>query len=269
MILDCVNPDRKVLSIQKSKKYELLKYLRMYKQLKQLKIERQDVQYDGYSVIRIVVHGYLGELKLFPRDLIRKRIWEMLTFVPQQFVCDENKQIYAFQTLDGMEEYVPDNLPWTGESDELYLDLLQKIIAGLCEADKIHKVEDKLIFVDDGSRDVDCFLKVLCRDWNYVAVYSKRHEQLENAYACIYEKEGLIVECLDKMPQEQQGGVVIDLTGSWNGLHRVYPENSLVLDLTYSREKERYLRAKNVRLADYIPVASARAENLLNSSSVK
>lgn len=267
VILDYVNPNRKVFSVKKGKKYELLKHLRMYRQLKQLKVERQDIDCGEYAIIRIVIHAYLGELKLFPKELIKKKIWETLTLVPEAFVQNEGYQgLYMFQAADGLKEYVPDKIIWTRESDDLCLDFFQKMLEFMCERDYVDKSKEKLILLDDGTRDIRLFLGKLCKDWNYVCVYSKRHEELEEEYAHLYKEAGLMVECWYECPHNAVGGVVVDLTGCWNGVHRIYPKDSKVLDATFSREKEKYLQVKDVKLNSYVQLFSKKGispENML------
>lgn len=166
------------------------------------------------------------------------------------------KDIGLFAVQRELLAYIPPHLSWCGNSKEVYIMIMQHLIPILCGKYRLSRKTARLLFLEDGSCEADAFIRPLSQYWNYVTVCSNRQESLEELYQQLYEEEGLMVESreLDRLTA-CQGDLVIDLTGDWRGLHRMYPAQALVIDLTFSREKEQYLYAKQARPRVYIQLA--------------
>lgn len=161
----------------------------------------------------------------------------------------------------GLEAFLPEDAQWAEDVDEVYIKLMNGYLNQLRQKRCICPQKARMLIIDDGSKDVVRYVRELTGGWNYVTVCSNRHEQLDEMYRELYEKDGLMVSCLAYSPDaDPNGDVVIDLTDSWKGLHRIYPENAYVLDITFSKEKRDYLRAKHVKVMDYVQVVCAEVD---------
>lgn len=159
----------------------------------------------------------------------------------------------------GLADCIPRDAEWTEDPDEVYIRLLRHYMDRLLVEGCISRKNARLLFVDDGTRDIRRYITELSGDWNYMTVCSERHDELEELYRRLYEEDGLMVSCLAFRPDANpQGDLVIDLTGSWKGIHRIYPPEAYVLDVTFSREKKEYLYIRHARIKAYVQVACGK-----------
>ncbi len=265
------------------KKYRLFEHFPLFKQYKKYKQYRQLMPcwksrvYENIEFVNITIPMSLKELSQLTPEKVQKRIWEVIA---SNAISQQNVRFFA--VLPELGNYIPPQLKWCEDTDELYIILIQGFLSELCRDCNEGKVQEDisvrnhyvpkgtacLWFLDDGTRDIASYIRQLSKDWNYVTVCSNRHWQLDPLYQKLYEEEGLMIQCMDwekskqtrqdtgAMPSEEglhgQANIVIDLTSDWKGIHHIYPKNSYVFDTTFSKEKQGYLRAKQVKLADYI-----------------
>ncbi len=217
--------------------FELLKKLRffkqfeLYRQCSQLQIERSDRQVAGISIIYLTICAYPRELEKLPEKRIQEKVLCALTLVPEKMIGqqDADMRLSLLYVHPALISYVPEVLQKSDEEDEVYINLMQAYLMQACTTSDLDRRHAKLLFLDDGKGPVDMYMKALSKDWNYVAVYSKRHEQWEDCYRQLYEEEGLMVECCSAKAQ-CKGDVVIDLSESPKKLQHMYPAGSLVLN---------------------------------------
>lgn len=194
-------------------------------------------------------------LPLRPKELAQLSEEQIGRLLIKPFEKSE-KEIRLFAVQRELLAYIPPQMSWCENSKEVYIMIAQHLVPILCGKYSLSRKTARLLFLDDGSCEADAFIRPLSQYWNYVTVCSNRQEALEELYQQLYEEEGLMVESreLDRRTA-CQGDLVIDLTGDWQGLHRMYPAHALVMDLTFSREKEQYLCAKQARPRVYIQLA--------------
>lgn len=256
-------------------KSRIYKKYQLYQQHKQLFVKKEEFRWDERKLIYVSVLLPPKELQRFSMDEVEEVILQSITVdetrTSENKRCKQfqeyklfkqykkNKQYKQFRQYEQfrqeeicllavkkeLERYVSSQFSWCADVDEVYINLLQQQIEVLCKSKNISRKSARLLFLDDGTYNIEEYMKCLTKDWNYVSVFSNRHEELEELYRYLYEEEGLMVECMGReMCHSGQGDMVIDLMGSYKGIHRIYAESAYVLDVTFSAEKEKYIRDK-------------------------
>lgn len=240
-----------------------------------LQLERKEITWQDRKIIYLIVPLYPKNLSELPIMEIQKQILCSLYGFPEKervFFRKLGKNIfsqkkprsvmledefYLLEVQKKLEDCVPNEIPRCEDQAEIYKNVFQEAIENLSKYGYIQRRSARLLFLDDGSREAKPYIQSLSKDWNYVSVYSNRHKELEELYQNLYEEEGLMIECIGPERKELcRGEVVIDLTKEWKGIHRIYPEGSHVLDVTFSHEKEEYLRVKKAKISGYLQAAN-------------
>lgn len=237
-----------------SKTRKLLKHFRIYKQfekyqkLKQLKVTARDVNLCEMEFRYITVEMLPNQLA----GLSAKKVTAKLQ------VSIGGGCLFAVEPQ--LQEYVPKDISWCSDRDEIYVNMLETALKEYKTSGKV-----QLLFLDDGTKDAAYYIRKLSVNQNYVRVISNRHEELESVYRHLYEEEGLMVQCVGYKEAKlraktlclQEDGciLVVDLTSDWKGIHHLYPKGAYVLDVTFSHEKEAYLTDKGLKLKKYCQMA--------------
>lgn len=276
------------------KKRKLLKHFGMFEkyvkyiQLKQLFPVREDICCCAMEFVYITIPMVPKELNQLPSEKIQKKLLSVLTRSPVAAgdvvvtATEKMKNIEMEYRLlavqPELERYVLPIMAGCEDEDEVYIIMANRMIDKILSNGDLFKGDARLVFLDDGTRNVQYYISTLAKDWNYVVVCSNRHEELELLYREFYEEEGLMIQCADyekarrgqgltqsngNERQSVQKNIVVDLTSDWKGIHRIYPPGSYVLDVTFSHEKEEYLEAKGARLEKYYQVCSVPKEKHL------
>lgn len=234
---------------------ELLKHTRLFRkyelyiQYRQFVPQKMEVEYETGRILYV---NLPDNMRIFSEMSARRMEKFRERYLPEKGMY----KVLAVQ--QGLEPFLPDDAKWAEDVEEFYIILVKNYMNQLLEKQCIHPGKARMLIIDDGTKDVVRYVRELTGSWNYVTVCSNRHEQLDEIYRELYEEDGLMVSCLALSPNaDPNGDLVIDLTASWKGLHRIYPENAYVLDVTFSREKREYLRAKHVNVKDYVQVVCA------------
>lgn len=217
---------------------------------------RRDVVYKEVELVYITLGVVPGDVNQRKPKQMRKKIRAAIG----------DTRVRVLDVLPELEQLIPEELLWCEDRDEVYLPFVRE------QVEMWKNASAKLIFLDDGTKNVEYYLNGLVQDWNYVTVCSGRHRQLENCYRNIYRTEGLMIQCENLVAGVRERGsenlttgspgtadrrcVVVDLTGNWKGIHHIYKDGAVVVDTTFSREKEAYLMAKQVKLEKYVQVAA-------------
>lgn len=215
------------------KKSQIFKHFELNKQCQELQIERSNRQIKGISMVYLTICAYPKELEKLPKKKIQAKVLHTLMPVPEneagRLDADTDTRLSLLYVHPSLASYVPEALNKCDEEDEVYIKLMQAYLLQACTDAGLDRKNAKILFLDDGASPVDMYMKVLLKDWNYVAVYSKRHERWEDCYRQLYEEEGLMVECCSTRAQ-CEGDVVVDLSKSPKNLQHMYPKGSLVLN---------------------------------------
>lgn len=226
---------------------------RMQRHLPRLNIACTDETLGDIKRIRITLEMLPRYLQAVNSRLIQKKICKKL----EQEAKGEQLCLLAVEPQ--LEDYVPEGFLWCEDMDEVFINMLDGFVEEMCKKDsplygeqQVSKRTSRLCFVDDGTRNAAEYIRRLSKDWNYVTVCSNRHQELEYLYRYLYEEEGLMVQCAEfRAGSIQSGSLVIDLSSAWKGLHHIYPKGAYILDVSFSHEKEKYLREKGIRMDRY------------------
>ncbi|MCI8373144.1 MAG: hypothetical protein HFI75_12295 [Lachnospiraceae bacterium] len=226
---------------------------------RQLFPQRAEFAWEELEFICITLPMSPEKLGSLPEKGVQRRILESLDMLPEkrggQISVPDG--LCLLEAQKGLEEYIPPGIFLCEDKDEVYIKILNEYISHLTDYGYVYKRNARLLFLDDGSHQADVYIQKLVKDWNYVSVFSSRHEHFEKLYQKLYEEEGLMIECAGpEMEGRCSGDIVIDLTAGWKGLQYRYPIGAYVLDVTFSRAKEEYLRVKNVPLSKYVQLAT-------------
>lgn len=220
-------------------------------------VYRRDVACKGVELVYITLGVVPGDVNQRKPKQMRKKIRAAIG----------DTRVRVLDVLPELVQLVPEELLWCEDKDEVYLPFVRE------QVEMWKNATAKLILLDDGTKNVEYYLNGLVQDWNYVTVCSGRHGQLENCYRNIYRTEGLMIQCEKletgvrehgdrenlvavSLTTEDRRCVMVDLTGNWKGIHHIYKDGAVVVDITFSKEKEAYLMAKQVKLEKYVQVAA-------------
>lgn len=256
-----IDYSKTVKPIKKQKYLRLFNYLQIFKQHRQLNIERKEINCYNLEFIYITLQISSNNLKQLKPEQTKKKI---------QGIFDKKEKYCLLTCQPELFSYLPHDMEWCEDMDEIYINILATLILQHGDKQKsankektnkqlYYQKDAQLLFIDDGSRDAAAYIRRLSENWNYVTVCSNRHGELEPVYEQLYAEEGLMVQCCNytgKINSEPgRLTIVIDLSADWKGIHRIYPENSYVYDTIFSKEKQAYLRIKQVQVAEYMQLA--------------
>ena len=231
-------------STSRKKCRKLFKHLRKYIQLKQLQIDRQVRVLEEMPFVFLTIQADAEELKCLPPAGIAGKLRQEM---------DADARIFLAEPK--VVEFLPQDSLWCDNPVEVCLPFLRAFMPQMIEGQSICRKYAKLLILDDGTYDIYDAVKVLSKGWNYVTVCSSCQEALEAVYEQLYEEEGLMVQTVEWTPRAVcEGDVVIDFSGNYKGIHHIYPKGCVVFDLTFSKEKSRYLQDKgrtDVRYFDF------------------
>lgn len=242
----------------------------MHRRRDDVMVYRKNVVHKEVELVYIILGVVPGDVNQQKPKQIRRKIRAAIG----------DTKVRVLDVLPGLEQLVPEELLWCEDKDEVYLPFVRE------QVEMWKNASAKLILLDDGTKNVEYYLNGLVQDWNYVTVCSGRHPQLENCYRNIYQTEGLMIQCENLATGVREHGdcenlaagvrkpgdrenlttgspgtadrrcVMVDLTGNWKGIHHIYKDGAVVVDTTFSREKEEYLMAKQVKIEKYVQVAA-------------
>lgn len=128
---------------------------------------------------------------------------------------------------------------------------LKQWIELLIQRNHIGKKDVRLLIIDDNATELIPVLESVVADMNFITICTGRRDYYDAFSQKVLENSGLLLSfCSDENAAGEEANVTVDFQTLEKG-YRLYPRDSIVLDMTENLQKEEYVTVKRKDIRYY------------------